>query len=455
MNRTTHQRLRLFRAVFTAIATAAATAAVIATLIVAAPLSVRAELSPVEQRIAQHVDDHNDEAIEFLERIVNMNSGTMNLEGVRDVGRAFAPEFERLGFRTEWIDGSEFQRAGHLVATHKGQGPHILLIGHLDTVFEPDGPFQTYELLSGNRARGPGIADMKGGDVIIVQALAALHAADVLDPLTITVILIGDEEKAGRPVSVARTALIDAAQKADIAIAFENGDNDPATAVISRRGSSKWRITVTGTPAHSSQIFRDDIGAGAVYEASRILHRFYTELAGEPYLTFNPGLILGGTYVDHDTAGTRGTAFGKNNVIAEHTVASGDLRTLYPEQLADAKERMRAIVADHLPGTSATITFHDSYPPLAPSDGNYRLLKILSRVSVDLGMGEMGAVDPSRAGAADIAFTAGYVEMALDGLGLIGGDEHTENEWADLTTLPTQTKRTALLLYRLSSWNAD
>jgi glutamate carboxypeptidase len=414
------------------------------------PLPVGADISPTEQKILQHIDASNDEAVAFLEHIVNMNSGTMNSEGVREVGRAFAPKFEELGFAVEWIDGKDFNRAGHLLAKRKGGSPHILLIGHLDTVFEPESPFQNYELISETKARGPGIADMKGGDVIIVQALAALHSAGVLDELTVTVMLIGDEERAGRPVSRARAALIEAAKAADIAIAFENGDNESETAVISRRGSSKWRLRVTGKAAHSSQIFRNDIGAGAIYEATRILHRFYEELRGEPYLTFNPGLVLGGTEVAHDTLASRGTAFGKNNVIAESAVVTGDLRTLYPEQLAMAKERMAAIVADHLPGTSAQIMFFDTYPPMAPTDGNRRLLGILDEVSRDLGLGPMTPVDPSRAGAADIAFTAGHVEMALDGLGLLGDAEHTEDEWVDLTTLPMQTRRTALLLYRLS-----
>jgi len=407
-------------------------------------------LSPVEEKMVAYIDNTNGAAIEFLEHIVNINSGTMNSEGVREVGREFAAEFEKLGFETEWVDGAAFERAGHLFARRGNTGPHILLIGHLDTVFEPDSPFQHYELRPDGSAKGPGIADMKGGDVIILRALAALKEVDALDDLTITVALMGDEERPGKPVSVGRTALVAAAEAADIAIAFENGDNDLATAVVSRRGSSRWRLQVTGTPAHSSQIFRNDIGAGAIYEASRVLHRFYSELAGEAYLTFNPGLILGGTHVDHDTTAARGDAFGKNNVIAEHAVVSGDLRTLSPEQLAGAKERMRAIAADHLPGTHNEISFYDAYPPMAPTDGNRQLLEILSETSNDLGFGKMTAVDPMRAGAADIAFTAGLVEMGLDGLGLLGDDEHTEGEWANLDTLPMQTKRTAVLIYRLS-----
>ena len=403
-----------------------------------------------EAQMVAWIDDHNEEARAFLEHIVNINSGTMNSSGVREMAAEFVPHFESLGFETEWIDGSGFERAGHLVARRAGGHLHVLLIGHLDTVFEPDSPFQRYEAHGDGRASGPGIVDMKGGDVIILQALRALRAVGALDELTYTVMLIGDEERPGFPVAQGRAALVAAARAADIAIAFENGDNDPATAVISRRGSTRWDLRVTGTPAHSSQIFREDIGAGAIYEMARILEGFYEALAGEEYLTFNPGIVLGGTDVSFDSLQARGDAYGKNNIIAEHTVVSGDLRTLSPEQLARAKARMREIVDAHLPGTSATITFQDGYPPMAPTDGNRRLLGLLDVVSRDLGFGPMEPVNPSRAGAADVAFTAGHVDMAIDGLGLLGDHEHTVDEYAELRTLPMQTKRTAVLLYRLA-----
>jgi glutamate carboxypeptidase len=291
---------------------------------------------------------------------------------------------------------------------------------------------------------------MKGGDVIIVHALAALRAAGVLDDLGITVILTGDEEDPGRPLALARQHLIRAAEMADMVLGFEDGDGDPRTAVISRRGASSWELRVSGRPAHSSQIFRSDIGPGAVFEAARILNRLREELAGEEYLTFNPGLILGGTSVDFDQEQARGTAFGKSNVIAEQAMVSGDVRTISPEQLADIQNRMRAIVAESLPHTSADLAFDEGYPPLAPTDGNRRLLALYDAVSRSLGFGTVVAVDPRKAGAADVSFTSARVEMVLDGLGLMGDGGHTERETADLRTLPVQTKRAAILMYRLS-----
>ncbi len=408
-----------------------------------------AQTSQVEQQMAVFVDQNSAEAIAFLEQVVNINSGSLNFEGVRAVGDVLRTEFDELGFTTQWIDGSGFGRAGHLVATRDGTGPRLLLIGHLDTVFEKDSPFQAYRETGDSMAAGPGVVDMMGGDVIILYALKALAQAGVLDDLSITVVMTGDEERSGRPLSLARKALIDAAEAADIAIGFENGDSDPRTAVISRRSSSSWQLTVTGRPAHSSQIFRESVGAGSIYEASRILDGFYRELAEEQYLTFNPGLILGGTDVDYDASQARGTAFGKNNVVAERTVVSGDIRALSPEQLERAKAKMRTVAEHHLPHTTSEITFRDSYPPLAPTPGNKRFLATFDRVIRDLVFGPVAAVDPRSAGAADISFTAGYVEMAMDGLGPGGGDDHTVDEFIDLRTLSLQTKRAALLLYRL------
>ncbi len=403
-----------------------------------------------EQQITDYVDTHNSEAIELLKRLVNINSGTMNFDGVRQVGRLLSAEFEALGFATRWVDGTAFDRAGHLVAERRGSGPHLLLIGHLDTVFELNSPFQVWTDRADSMAGGPGIADMKGGDVIILQALKALDAAALLDGMTITVVMTGDEEKSGRPLDAARRALVEAADAADIAIGFENGDNDPTTAVIARRGSSGWRLRVTGKPAHSSQIFQPEVGAGAIYETSRILHQFYERLSGEEYLTFNPGVILGGTEVEFDPELARGSAFGKSNVVSEHTIVSGDIRTISLDQLERAKNQMRAVVREHLPRTEAEIIFDDGYPPLAPTDGNRRLLSILDDVSQDLGLGEMTGVDPRRAGAADVSFVAGRVDMAIDGLGLTGGNDHTVDEFADLRIIGVQAKRAAVLMYRLT-----
>jgi glutamate carboxypeptidase len=369
----------------------------------------------------------------------------------------FRAELDALGFRTRWVDGAAFKRAGHLVADHPalsgvegpGRGPRILLIGHLDTVFEKDSPFQKFERVDERTARGPGIIDMKGGDVVMISALKALKASGALDSMNVIVVMTGDEEDSGDPLSVARQALIDAAKGADVAIGFEDGPADPKLAVTARRGTMGWEVRVKGKPAHSSQIFRADIGYGAVYELARILNAFREKLAGEAHLTFNPGVVLGGASVDFDPVQIRGTAAGKTNVVAEHAVASGDLRALSREQFENARKTMTQIVAASLPQTSATIRFDEGYPPMAPSEGNAALLAMYDRASRDLGYGSVTAVSPDRAGAADVSFVATEVKAIIDGVGLMGRDDHTAKETADLMTMPSQTKRMAVLLHRI------
>jgi glutamate carboxypeptidase len=414
-----------------------------------------ASLSTSERAVARAVDVENARTLALLQRLVEINSGTMNFAGVRQVGDVLRAELDSLGFATQWIDGASFHRAGHLVAEHRRPGQKLLLIGHLDTVFEPSSPFQHFERLNDSTARGPGIIDMKGGDVIIIAALRALRAAGLLDSLNVTVVYDGDEEDAGMPLADARRALTDAAQGAAAAIGFEDGPGDPHVAVIARRGDESWTLRTTGTPAHSSQIFQPEVGAGAIYEASRVLSEFYRQLAGERYLTFNPGLALGGTAVALDSTAVRGSADGKTNVVAAAMTVTGDLRTISPEQLARAKRAMQAIVSRHLPRTTATLTFDPGYPPMAPTAGNKRLLSLYDRVSRDLGLWPVTAVDPSKAGAADVSFVAALVPLKIDGVGLSGHDDHTTGETADLRMLPVQTKRAAILLHRLATQRVD
>jgi glutamate carboxypeptidase len=405
--------------------------------------------SAAERALVKRVEAQQDSSIALLEEIVNINSGTMNFAGVRRVADVLRPRFEALGFKVRWEDGAAFGRAGHLIAEHPGRGRHVLLIGHLDTVFEPNHPFQRFERVDAQTVHGPGTSDMKGGLVVALAALTALKESKALDGMHITMTMIGDEEDSGRPIEAARASLVEAAKAADVAIGLENGADDPKTALTARRGYTGWQIDVKARSAHSSQIFTDEVGAGAIYELARILHTFYEELHGEELLTFNPGLIAGSTQLNFDPKVLHAETFGKDNIVAPIAVATGDLRTISTQQLERTKERMRKIVAASLPGASATITFSDGGVPMPPTDGNRKLLSMYDAVSRDLGFGPVTAVDPRRAGAADISYAAPYVEMAIDGIGLLGHGNHTPDEVADLRTFPIQSERLAVLLLRL------
>ncbi len=405
--------------------------------------------SATERALVKRVQAQQESSIALLEQIVNVNSGTMNFAGVRKVADMLRPRFEALGFQVRWEDGAPFGRAGHLIAEHPGRGRHVLLIGHLDTVFELNHPFQRFERVDAQTVRGPGTSDMKGGLVVALAALTALGQSKALDGMHITMVMTGDEEDSGRPLSLARASLVAAAKAADIAIGLENGADDPKTALTARRGYTGWQIDVKARSAHSSQIFTDEVGAGAIYELARILHTFYEELHGEELLTFNPGLIAGSTQLNFDPKVLRAETFGKDNIVAPVAVATGDLRTISAQQLQRTQERMQKIVAASLPHTSATLRFRDSYPPMPPTEGNRKLLSMYDSVSRDLGFGPVTAVDPRRAGAADISYVADHVEMAIDGVGLLGRGNHTPDEVADLRTFPIQAQRLAVLLLRL------
>jgi glutamate carboxypeptidase len=392
------------------------------------------------------------DALALLRQLVERNSGTLNLAGVRAVGALLAPRFEELGLRTRWVDGTAFGRAGHLVARRRGADARlsVLFIGHLDTVFDADSPFQHFTVLADSTATGPGVADMKGGDVIMLVVLRALAAAGALDRLDVRVVLDGDEEQAGVPRELARRDLVEAARGCDVVFGFEDGAGDPAQAVVARRGSASWTLRVSGRRAHSSQVFREGVGYGAVFEAARILEAFRDSLGHEPHLTFNPGLVLGGSEVVSEPGGVRGTASGKTNVVPETTLVRGDLRALTPAQFTHAMDVMTRIVGRHLPGTDADIAFDDGYPPLAPAPGHDALLAEFDRASRDLGFGPVTATAPDDAGAADISFVGDLVPMALDGVGLAGSGGHTVHEQAGLRVLAENAERVALTLLRLS-----
>ncbi len=410
------------------------------------------ELNADEQRMMTWIDANTEDAIDLLEETVNIGSGTMNHQGVRAVGVVMGRELDALGFSSEWIEmPEEMQRAGHLFGhRYKENRKKILLIGHLDTVFEADDGFQSYER-DGDTARGPGVEDMKSGNVVIIYALKALKEIGALNDVSVIVAYIGDEENAGSPLTVSKHDLIEAGKWADVSLGFEGGisyDNQD-WATISRRSTSNWYLEVTGKQAHSSKIFNESTGHGAIFEAARILSEFDEKVRGEEYLTFNAGTIQGGTDVTYDSENNRGTTFGKTNVVPNRVVVHGDIRTISQDQLERTRDAMRAIVANHLPLTDAHIEFEDRYPAMEPTEGNRHLHSILSQANEDLGRGPMPIVDPSRRGAADISFVAPYSD-SLAGLGAVGEGGHTPNESLDLTSMPVAIKQAALLLYRLS-----
>lgn len=419
-------------------------------LLAGAPAAAQG-LSKPEKAIDRTVDAEFERSVALLARLVDQNSGTLNLQGVAKVGEMMRAELEPLGFAVSWKPMDAVQRAGHLIAVHRGKpgGRRILLIGHLDTVFEPGSPFQKF-VRTGDKAVGPGAGDDKGGMVVMVAALRAMQAAGTLKDANIEIVLTGDEEDAGSPQSIARADLIAAGKRADVALDFEglviDGGKDMGS--IARRSVTDWRITATGKTGHSSLIFGPDFGDGAINELARILAAFRKELP-EPNLTFNAGVIAGGASATIDESGNARAA-GKTNIIAATAVATGDFRTLSVEQTARVRARMEAIVAAHAPGTAARIEFGEGYPAMAPTAGNQALLAALNGVNRDLGLAEMAPLDPLKRGAGDISFVAHDVD-SLAGLGTYSTGDHAPGETVDLASIRRQAKRAAILITRLGA----
>lgn len=407
-------------------------------------------LSKTEKKIVAYINEHLPETTDLLIKTVNINSGTLNIEGVKKVGAIYGAELEKAGLKSEWISlPDSLQRAGHLVATKKGtKGKRIFIIGHLDTVFEPDMPANNWTMLNDSTATGQGAIDMKGGDVVVIAALQALKNLGLLDDASLTVYFTGDEERAGLPISVSRKDFIERAQQCDVALGFETamGLNTVTTA---RRGASSWTLNVTAKTGHSQGVFSSNSGYGAIYESARILNDFRLQLSQEKYLTFNPGLIIGGSEMNYDADKAKGDAIGKTNIISPTVTVVGDLRFLTEEQKETAREKMKAIVNNNLNGTKATISFSDGIPGMAPKEGNNRLLAIIDNISQDMGLGKTVAGDPGSRGAGDISYIAKYVDC-IDGLGSSGKGAHAAGETINLKEFPYLIQRAAILIYRLT-----
>lgn len=408
-----------------------------------------AQLSSQEQQLTHLIKQAMPQTIELLKQSVNINSGTFNINGVKAVGELYAKELRALGFTVEWIAMPDsLKRAGHLVAYRKGKkGKKLFLIGHLDTVFEPDMPANPFTMLNDSTATGQGVNDMKGGDVLIIAALKAMHQLRMLDETNITVYMTGDEENAGHPREISRGDFIARAKEHDIALAFETATN-LNTVATARRGASGWHLEVEGKQAHSSGVF-GAAGYGAIYEAARIVNSFRETLSKEQYLTFNPGLFMGGSELNYQETAQSGTVSGKTNIISPKTVVIGDLRFISETQKENARNTMRQIVGQSLPGTKASIQFSDGIPAMSPTEGNAKLAVQLSAVSEAMGLGKVNPGNPGSRGAGDISYVAQYLDC-LDGLGASGRGAHAPGETINLKEYPLLIQRTAVFLYRLS-----
>lgn len=383
--------------------------------------------------------------LKLLEKLVNINSGSTNIAGVNRVGKIVAKELQQLGFKINFVaEPKNLHRAATLIATHPGREPNnkILLIAHLDTVFPPQSKFQRYELHQ-QQAKGPGVTDDKGGIVVLLFALKTLQQKHLLHDANLTVVLTGDEEDSGKPVSISRKALRDAAKGAVVALDFEPSIT-LNTATVSRRGIVEWKIETSGNESHSATIFQKGVGAGAIFSAGHILSSIYTAFKDSTTITINPGIIAGGAIIEEQSSMLK--VFGKENIVAKKALIDGDFRFMDEVQKQQIKSELQKILQTPLPSTHATIQFTDSMPAMPATTNNHQLLARYSEVSERIGHGPVHALPANMRGAGDISYVADIVPANLSGLGPTGFGTHTVIETVDLASFPIQTARAAALL---------
>jgi glutamate carboxypeptidase len=399
-------------------------------------------LTPAESLIVASVDARAEEAVRFLAQAVDINSGTGNTAGVQTAGNLFRSVLDSLGFRTRWValpDGMD--GAGHLFAERTGsRGKRVLLIGHLDTVYELRDPFQRFSRQN-LFARGPGVIDAKGGDVVLLYALLALRDAGALDGAGITVALSGDEEDPGTPYAASRAALMAAARASDVALAFEPAAENMGHATPVRLGFSDWALRIRA-PAASGDTAA--IPQAAVDVAAGLIRRFQMDQADEYLSIFPLGLSPASALaIGQDGAGPA------RSILRSGVVLEGGVRFASWEQLAQVRARMSEL-ARGTQDVETELTFGaDPYPGMPARPESFALLDMLSAISVALGGGPVDAGDPHRRGGGDISFV-GHLIPGLDGLGPTGSGAHSPQETVDLESLTLATKRAALLIYRLT-----
>ena len=382
---------------------------------------LRAMRGIVEEELPAYLED--------LATLVNVDCGSYTKAGVDRVGQWTARFLERLG-ATVAIHSNE--RLGDtIVGTFRGnpRGPRALLIGHLDTVFDPGTAKERPFRVSDGRAYGPGVTDMKSGLLAGLYAILALRAAadddDDWMPFERLVFVANPDEEIGSPAS---TAIIrEAALGSDVAFVLEcaraNGD-----IVSSRKGTVDLRLTIRGRAAHAG--VEPEKGRSAILEAAHLTIALQALNGRWPGVTCNVGVVKGGT---------------RPNVVSEQAVLEVDVRSPGRADLETAEAEVRAIcAASTVPDVTTTIEEVGRHWPMEKLAASARLVDHAQALARRLGF---AVRDAETGGASDANTTSGLGVPTLDGLGPVGGDDHAPGEYLELDSIvPRVTLLAALLL---------
>jgi glutamate carboxypeptidase len=365
-----------------------------------------------------------------LERMVDVDCGSYTPDGVNLIADMCEARFRDTGWDVErraHVPGEGEPQLGDLVIGRlKGNGgPKILLVGHMDTVFDEGTVAARPFRIDGDIARGPGVSDMKGGLLTGFYAIEVARAAGFEGSGSVTYVCNPDEE-IGSPFS--GPIIRELAPEHDAAFVLEgaraNGD-----IVSARKGITDYEIEIVGRAAHAG--VEPEKGRSALLQAARTIIALH-ELNGRlPDVTVNVGVARGGT---------------RSNVVAERCHLQVDLRSPEASTLDEADAEIRRICSDAMPDIAVEVHANSWHRPMEKSEASGRLVEIALGVADELGF-ELH--DAATGGASDANTTSAAGCPTIDGLGPVGGDDHAPAEWLDLTSVVPRISLLAGIVSRL------
>jgi glutamate carboxypeptidase len=373
------------------------------------------------------VDARHPRFLAELETLVNVDCGSYTFEGVNRVADFVVGSLAELGAKVQRIphEPTDGTQLGDLViGRFEGEGPRVLLIGHMDTVFDPGTAAERPYRTEGDIAHGPGVTDMKAGLLAGLHAIAALHEAGVRPSITF---VANPDEEIGSTFS--GPFIRQLAPEHDVALVLEcaraNGD-----IVSARKGIADYHMSITGRAAHAG--VEPEKGRSAILEAAHQVIALHALNGRWPTVTVNAGVIHGGT---------------RPNVVAERCELQVDIRASSADTFDAAAAEVERLAANpNVADVRIDLQRVAGHPPMEKTDASTRLVDLAASIAGELGF---GLTDASTGGASDANTTSALGVPTLDGLGPVGGDDHSVDEWLDLGSIVPRTTLLAGLISRI------
>jgi glutamate carboxypeptidase len=365
-----------------------------------------------------------------LETMVNIDCGSYTPDGVNriadlvaDALRAEGADVERIPHRP--ADGAP-QLGDLVIGRIAGEGRRILLIGHMDTVFDAGTAAARPFHIEGDRALGPGVTDMKAGLLAGLHAIGALHEAGAQPAITF---VANPDEEIGSPFSTEHIRRLAPDHDAVLVLECARANGDIVSA---RKGIADYHLTLVGRAAHAG--VEPEKGRSAILEAAHQVVALHALNGRWPTVTVNAGVIRGGT---------------RPNVVAERCELQVDLRAAHADAFdAAAAEVARLAAVPEVPDVRIDLRRIASHPPMERTDASATLVAQAVTIAGELGF---PLRDAATGGASDANTTAALGIPTIDGLGPVGGDDHSVDEWLDVTSVAPRTTLLAALIARIGS----